>query len=140
MKIDRLFMTKFRTELDAAVAPLAAKYGLRELHTGSATFDPTSGNFHFKVEGVGAEGLTKEEAYYDSARRWNPGWPDRGTAFDLMGQRRRVFGCNTTASKIVIVADDGKKYLLKADAFSRRFPAPPDYYANRQVPAPGRAS
>ena len=38
------------------------------------------------------------------------------------------------------MSDDGKKYLLKADAFSRRFPAPPDYYANRQVPAPGRAS
>lgn len=106
-----------RADADAALAPLAAKYGLSKLALGRGRYDPEAGTFAFKLEGLGAGAPGKEAALYESAKFL--GLPVLGYSFFYSGREYKTSGLNSTATKVICERDDGKKFLFKIDALKR---------------------
>lgn len=112
-------LKKIRADLDAALADILTKNGLRELRSGNCTFTP-DGSFVFKVEGVAAGGSSKDEQLYDILAAQEPElWPKRGTpaaTIQIGGRACELFGSNTTLSKIKYRDPDGKAWLTPTEA------------------------
>jgi len=85
--INASFCNKIRPEIDAALAAVAAKYGLQSLKAGSMTYNTHEGNFTVKLEGNAAGCVTprqsKEEANYFQERMYLPSLPELGVEVNV---------------------------------------------------------
>lgn len=115
MSIDRNTLRTLRTEIDKALAVVALKNGLTRLAAGSCTFDPSSGNFTFKVEGVASGGTDRAGALYNSIREFDKELPPLGHAFIYQDTRYEIIGANTTGTKVRLRRGDGKTFQFKTD-------------------------
>lgn len=121
MSISRDQLKAIRVSLDAALAAVAKEHGLKSFKAGNCTFSP-EGSFVFKVEGVAADGASKDEQLYDILRSSNPTlWPERGTDAARMiysGEPIELFGANSTLSKVIYRrVSDGKNFLSNKEQF-----------------------
>lgn len=108
-----------RPDIDEALAEIAKKHGLKELHAGNASYT-SGGAFSIKVEGIISGGLSKEESFYDEIAR-DFGLAPRGTVFRYGADREyTILGCNSTGSKI-IVTRTGKegRFLIPLELVKR---------------------
>lgn len=106
-----------RVSMDAALGQIAQDHGLEFLRTGNCSFDP-SGSFTFKVDGLVAGAPRKEQTGYDRSASLY-GLPPRGTKFTTRGLEYSIWGMNSTGSKIICDAENGKRYLWKTDEVLR---------------------
>lgn len=112
-------LREIRVDLDAALATVAAKYGI-ELRAGNCSF--TANTITWKVEGA-VPGESKERGYYRANREWL-GLPELGAQFTARtGKHFTIVGLNRACSKVVIDDDAGKHYLMPVDAVKAYFPA-----------------
>jgi hypothetical protein len=115
--LSKAVLQAMRADLDKALADVAKKHGLQSLRSGNCTFNPDSGNFTMKVEGIAQGGTDKksaaEAAEYDMYRDFKPELPPRGSKFEHSGKRHEVIGCNRGCTKIITRASDGKKYQFQ---------------------------
>jgi hypothetical protein len=92
-------MIALRPEINAALEPIAKKYGLKSLELGHGTYSP-GGAFTFKLEGVTAGGLDKDaERYKNSVNLL--GLPPLGTQFRNGAYSYKTAGINTTGTKVL---------------------------------------
>lgn len=103
-----------RLAMNAALLKVASDHKLEFLRAGNCSFDP-SGSFTFKVEGVVLGAPLKEQVRYDREHDLME-LPPRGTQFDSRGRKFRIWGMNSTASKIICEAPNGQKYEFRTDA------------------------
>ena len=110
-------LPQIRNDIDSALALMCKSHELRSMLIGKITYDPTMGNFTFKVEGVDGGGKTMEEIRYDTLRA-SMRLPAIGTKFtSTRGEKYVVVGMNTTCSKILCKSSgNGKTYLFKPEA------------------------
>jgi len=95
----RQLMIALRPEINAVLAPIAKKYGLKALELGRGIYSP-SGAFTFKLEGVTAGGIDKDaERYKNSAELL--GLPPLGTEFRNSVHNYKIVGINTIGSKVI---------------------------------------
>ena len=113
----RQLLQTLRPEINAALAVIATKHGLKSLHCGNATFS-SGGSFVFKLEGVLAGGLDKDAERYANSMAMLK-LPPLGTSFSAGGKSYKTVGLNTTGSKVVIERADGKRFLQATDVVSR---------------------
>jgi hypothetical protein len=113
--LDRDLLKAVRASMDAALLEVARKHGLTSLKAGNASFDPSAGSFHFKVEGVveGAKG--KDASRYEMAARFDKALPPLGVAFKSGSRVYTLTGMNSTGSKFTVLRDDDKPFLFKRD-------------------------
>ncbi|CAB4179971.1 hypothetical protein UFOVP1040_10 [uncultured Caudovirales phage] len=117
-EINKLLLTKIRAEIDAAMKPLAAKYGLTSLALGKGTYDPRAGRFTFKLEGIAEGGKTKEAVMYEQCAFLE--LPPLGTTFAAQGREYTTVGLNTTGTKVHTTCSfDGRTYLFKTEDVKR---------------------
>lgn len=96
----RQLMVAMRPEINAVLAPIATKHGLKQLTLGRGTYGP-GGSFTFKLEGVTAGGLDKDAERYASPSARFLGLPPLGTEFRNGGNTYKTVGLNTTGSKVI---------------------------------------
>lgn len=109
-------LKELRDDLDKVLADFAKAHGLKDLHTGNASFS-AGGSFTFKVEGIFSDGITPEAERYESARDlfnlpelvsdWKAG---DGSIF-------KIVGINSTGTK-VLIEKDNKRYEVKTELVS----------------------
>ena len=105
-----------RIDIDAALAPLAAKHNLSSLAAGRCTYT-TSGNFTMKVEGVAQGGMDKLAAEYEAQRQWDDSLPPVGAEFTYGREEYKIAGCKSRGTKIVAKrTSDSKDFLFPRDA------------------------
>ena len=110
-------MVALRPEINAALAEIAKKHNLKNLQLGNGTYS-AGGNFQWKLEGICSGGLDKDaERYKNSAAMF--GLPPLGTKFSIGGRSYEAVGLNTTATKVVILRDDGKRQIAPTDVVKR---------------------
>lgn len=114
--LDRDLLKALRVDIDAALAAVAQKHGVKTLRTGNATFDPGAGSFTFKLEGVVEGGQGKDASRLEMERRFDSGLPAVGQAFTYGGTVYTAAGINTKATKILARRADGKVFLIPRDA------------------------
>jgi hypothetical protein len=109
---------QIRPEIDAALAPLAKKYGLQSLTVGNGSYS-AGGNFALKLEGVLEGGLTPEaERYKNSAELL--GLPPLGTKFSFGGGEYTTVGINTTGTKVICTkAGEERRVLFPLQVVSK---------------------
>jgi hypothetical protein len=108
-----------RADIDAALAPIAAKHQLSSLQAGRCTYT-TSGNFTMKVEGVATGGLNKIAADYEGSRQWDKTLPPLGAEFIYGGEEYKIAGCKSRSGKIIATRTrDKKDYVFPRDAVVR---------------------
>lgn len=117
MTITKEVLQAVRADMDKALAEIGARHGLTQLKSGKCVYDPRSGNFTIKVEGVAEGGADKDAARYDQIRGLFPGLPERGTEFTYGGEKYAVSGANSTGSKVLAKRNrDGRVYQFPRDA------------------------
>lgn len=105
-----------RTDIDALLAAVAKKHGLRSLALGRCTFTP-DGSFTFKLDGIADGGASKHEQLYAYAllRQTSPAFPALGTPearIGYGGKQVELTGANSTLSKVLFRdLGNGKTYL-----------------------------
>lgn len=122
-EITKAKLAAVRDALDAALAKIAEQHGLASFRSASCVYEPT-GAFTFKIHGVAAGGLTKEQRRYDEGQ-WL-GLPERGSEFSANGKTHRTWGLNSTGSKVITECSDGQKYNWPLAAIKAKFPPPPE--------------
>lgn len=119
MTISKETLKLIRASLDKALETVAKEHNLRQLRSGNCTFDH-EGSFTFKVEGIAANGASKEEQLYDMLHIASDVWPERRTdaaRFMYGGKLIELCGANSTLSKVIYVdVASGKKYLTAKPA------------------------
>lgn len=110
-------LKRIRPEIDAALAEIAKKYGVKSLKLGRMTYD-SSGSFKGSVEGVMEGGLSLDAQMYEAIREYE-GLPPLGTSFDYKGSSYTITGANRTGTKIMAVPFNGKTYLFTRDGIKR---------------------
>lgn len=119
-----LMLKSLRADVDAALAPLLAKYSLAKLRLAKGTYDPNAGSFSFKVEGLAKGGTSPDAMRYDSNQQLL-GIPPRPFTFQQREPERSslwtftITGLNLTGTKVLCERDDGKTFLFKTDAIIR---------------------
>jgi len=96
----RQLMTTLRPEINAVLAPIAKKHGLKSLEIGHGTYS-ASGRFTFKLEGLQEGGLDKDAERYASLSARFLGLPPLGTEFRNGPHTYKTVGLNTTGSKVI---------------------------------------
>jgi hypothetical protein len=111
-----------RAAMDVALAQIAKDHGLQSLKAGRCGYDPASGNFTFKVEGIDGDGISTEAARYNLLRKARS-LPPLGTEFKGRdGATYKIVGLNTTATKVLCKRDGqsaGGHYLFKPEFIER---------------------
>ena len=115
--INKDFLRDLRVDIEAALKSVAKKHEI-SLETGRCTFDPSSGNFTMKVEGVAKGGIDKRGALYESLRQLRPTLPKLRSKFDYNGKQHEIVGANTTGTKIITKCGDAG-YQFPIDAIER---------------------
>lgn len=115
--INKDFLRDIRVDIDTALTAVAKKHEI-SLTAGHCTFDPSSGNFTFKLEGVTKGGLDKSGALYQDLRRLRPTLPELRSTFVYNGKQHEVVGANTTGTKVIAKCGD-KRYQFPVDAVER---------------------
>lgn len=118
MDITPDMLRALRSDINAALAPLATKYGLTKLAAGNASY--SAGAFTMKLEGLATGGLTKEEQRYDKHRAtgWQMQWlPARGAAVLYGGDQFTATGINSTGTKVIgtFAKRPGKSFIVPVD-------------------------
>ena len=104
-----------RAEIDAALAPIAAKHHLASLKAGHCSYTAT-GSFTFKVEGVAAGGMDKIAAQYEAERQWNKDLPPVGAEFTYGGEEYKIVGCKSRGGRIIATRTrDSKDFIFPRD-------------------------
>jgi hypothetical protein len=122
--ITRDALAAIRPDMDAALAAVARKHGLASLKCTNCTFDPSSGNFVMKVEGVAKGGKTKEAARYEQSKQFDDGLPPLGYVFRSGEASYSVIGMNTTGTKVMaerLDAVPARTFLFQREAIKRLF-------------------
>jgi hypothetical protein len=123
MTITKEMLKTLREDMNAALAPLAQKYGLESIKAANCSFTP-DGAFTFKVEGLASGGLSKEESAYDANHKWM-GLPPRGTEITHGKRLYATFGLKNRSDKVIVVAKhDGKKYLIDREIIAAGWKSP----------------
>ncbi len=109
-----------RADIDAALAPIAAKHNLSSLKTDRCTYT-VYGSFTMKIEGVAAAGgMNKVAAEYESQRQWDNTLPPVGAEFKYGGEEYKIAGCKSRGNKIIATRTrDTKDFLFPRDAVVR---------------------
>lgn len=111
MSITKDKLRELRSDIDAALRAVAQKHNLSKLSAGNCTFGDS--NFTFKLEGLVAGGLTKEQSFYEQMRRFDPGFPPRDTQFFDHGKRWSVHGMKARGRTVICKnLEDGRLYSL----------------------------
>ena len=121
--IDKPFLIKIRSDIDAALAAIAEQYGMSELAIGKMTYDTTAGTFSTKLKGTVGGGLGEDAALYEQIRTCNWWMPPIGTSIELRGKHFTIAGMRR-GRRISLKDDNGTAFTMKADAFDRKFPQP----------------
>lgn len=117
MAITRDDLRDIRNDINAALASVAAKHGLRTLAAGNASF--TGDAFTIKLDGIKEGGLSKEAQRYQQYRA-ALNLPPLKSTIEFRSRQYRVEGMNTTGSKVMIsLLPDEKGYQLATDAVAR---------------------
>lgn len=127
MAIDHAFFNALRADIDAALATIATRHGLKSLELGRITID-AMGGFRGAVEGIRAGELSPEERGYNTLRAYSDNvLPELGAEFTLGAQRWRVVGQKLRGNQRVIAEKipQGGRFLLPVATFESRFPARP---------------
>lgn len=119
MSLTKQQLAAIRIDLQAALDGVAKKHGLAHLNAGNCTYE-TTGAFTWKLEGLAAGGVTKDERRYDD-NAWL-GLPPRGSEFTSRGMTHKTAGL-TSGSKVITECSDGKRYKWDVEAIRRFFPA-----------------
>jgi Domain of unknown function (DUF4259) len=116
-EINQTFLKELRVDIDTALDKVAKKHRIT-LKTGHCTFNPSAGNFSFKVEGVGKGGVNKHAALYISLQKLRPNLPPLHTLFTYNGKPHEIVGSNTTGTKVIAECGD-KRFQFPVDAVER---------------------
>lgn len=112
-------LKQIRTDLDLALAEVAKKHGLKDLHTGNAGFTE-GGSFTFKIHGILAGGLSEEAQRYNELRDLLK-LPELGSLYEASnGKKYTITGINTTGTKVFIQDENGETYNTKVEALNWR--------------------
>lgn len=115
-KLDANLLKAIRVDLNAAFAEIVKKHGLQSLVAGGAGFDPTVGNFSFKVEGMVAGGISREAALYlDVRKNYYTDLPELNSTITDRGVTYIIRGSNTTGTKIIGERADGKRFNIPTE-------------------------
>ena len=95
----RQLMIALRPEINAALAVIGRKHGLKSLQLGHGTYAP-GGSFTFKLEGVTEGGLDKDAERYKNSINLL-GLPLLGTEFRNGPHTYKTAGINTTGTKVI---------------------------------------
>lgn len=119
--ITRDLLQAIRPDVDAALAAVAKKHGLASLKSTNCTFDPRSGNFVMKVEGVAKGGKTKEAARYEASRKFDDSLPPLGFVFKNGARSYSIVGMNSTGTKVIAAPLDepAQQFLFQRDGIKR---------------------
>lgn len=113
----RLLLKMLRSSMSESFDKLRKEHPeVATLVAASASFDPGSGSFSFKVEGSLTGGKTKEAANYDMLREYQfTDLPELGFTFNSArdGQKHTVVGANRGA-KVMTRRTDGRTFLWPA--------------------------
>lgn len=85
MSLSKEQLKAIRAAMQAALDPITAKCGLAKINVGNCSFTP-DGSFVFKVDGIVAGGLSREQSDYDGIRHMYD-LPARGFSFQRNGKR-----------------------------------------------------
>lgn len=120
--IDRASLQLLRGEMDAALAVVAAKYGLT-IKCGNGKYAIANGSFTVNIATTdeGGDARTQEAVEYD---RWQAlrNLPDRGTEFTSRGETFCIVGYRPRAHKrpiLVTRVRDGKSFVFPVDSVKR---------------------
>jgi len=109
-------LKRIRPEIDAALAAVAAKHGVKSLTLGRMTYDP-SGSFKGSIAGVMEGGLSVDAQMYEAIREYE-GLPPLGTVFKSKGVDFTITGATRTGRKITATGN-GKPYLFPLEGVKR---------------------
>lgn len=105
-----------RADIDAALAPIAAKHQLTSLKAGHCSYS-TTGAFTFKVEGVAQGGMDKLAANYESQRQWDDTLPPVGAEFRYGNEEYKIAGAKSRGNRIIATRTrDKKDFVFPRDA------------------------
>lgn len=116
-ELDRDLIQRLRVDIDAALEKVAKQHGV-SLKAGYCSFDPTSGNFTFKLEGVAKGGVDKAGALYNSLLKFKPELPPLLSEFEYDSKTHQIVGANTTGTKIITKCGE-KRFQFPVDAVER---------------------
>jgi hypothetical protein len=108
-KIERKTCTLLRPEVEAALAELAEKYGLK-IHAGNASFNDSA--VTFKLE-LALQGYDRDKDEFMSVCQFYDLKPeDYGREFRSRGQTYRLVGINSRSPKYCFMGEraDGKRF------------------------------
>jgi hypothetical protein len=108
-QISKELLRALRVDIDAALADVAKKHGLQQLHAGSCTYDP-AGAFTFKLEGVAEGGVDKNGGRYINEYKML-GLPPLGTTFKQRSGMFTIAGL-TGGGKVIAANEQGKRYVF----------------------------
>lgn len=115
--ISPALLKSIRADVDAALAPVIAKYGLQSLTCGSATY--TSDSFSIKLNGLKAGGLDEYGQIYETNARFDKGLPPLGTRFLSGREEYQVTGMKRSGNVIAKRTRDGLTFRFPLDGFKR---------------------
>jgi len=115
-KFERIALNAIRKDLDAALAPVAAKYGIT-LATGKCTFSDNT--FSMKVEGAIAGKSKEGETYVRNAAfiGLDPTWLGKRVLYSK--REFTVRGLSPTGAKVLIDDATGKGFTAPAVQFAK---------------------
>lgn len=106
-------MATLRQEINAALAPIAAKHGFPLLRAGNITYG--NGTFTIKVDGQMKGALSREAQKYERWRKINPQLPPLKTSFSHLGRTYTIEGAQGR-KQITLTRDDGVSGLMNEEA------------------------
>ena len=142
-KFDKPVLRLISADIEAALAPVAAKYGITFVYKGARFLEKSA---TFKIEGatIGAGGVVQNkdrEMFKLYARSYglSPSDLDRQIGYGWQREQYILIGLNTRRPKYPIVAkrvSDGKIILLTADGVKRSIAAATPVTINPPTPPP----
>lgn len=107
--ITREMLNALRGDLEAALAPIAQKYGLT-LETGHATY--SANRFSMKIEGVLQGSKSEEAERYEASAKWMR-LPPLGSEVTVSGEKFVTKGLKSRGKNTVIIerVRDGKEFV-----------------------------
>lgn len=109
--ITKPLLTTLRTEIDAALAELAAKHGV-QIECGNASFTSTNATFKLAINtiGDGGEVVTKEAKdfgrYAGLVNNLKAEW--LGESFTVRGETFKIIGYKPRSKKYPVLAENAK--------------------------------
>lgn len=115
--MDKQIFSTMRDDINAALAAVAKKHGLKALRATGCTYG-AAGFFTYKLEGTLPGGSSKAEDSYKFLLSISEGLPPLGSTFTNGARLHKIIGANTTASKVITSAD-GKEFVWPVETIKR---------------------